>query len=184
MATTGVTPWSCMLLELLAQVVAPCVHLVGVLGQQGSGSGSPGDDLVVARVGLEAPDGGDEDRGVGGEPRDAALDVEEPLGPHVGAEPGLGDEEVAVRMPIWSATIEELPVAMLPNGPVWTSAGVFSRVCIRFGLMASRRMHGHRAGRPDVLGGDRVAVYGVADHDPAEPGPQVLQARCTAPGRP
>ena len=29
---------------------------------------------------------------------------------------------------------------MLPNGPVWTSAGVFSSVCIRFGLIASRRM--------------------------------------------
>ena len=43
-------------------------------------------------------------------------------------------------MPIWSATIELLPVAMLPNGPVCTSAGVFSSVCIRFGLIASRRM--------------------------------------------
>ncbi len=41
-------------------------------------------------------------------------------------------------MPIWSATMEELPVAMLPNGPVWTRAGVFSSVCIRFGLIASR----------------------------------------------
>ena len=44
------------------------------------------------------------------------------------------------RMPTWSATMEELPVAMLPNGPVWTSAGVFSRVCIRLGLTASAKM--------------------------------------------
>ena len=43
-------------------------------------------------------------------------------------------------MPIWSATIDELPVAMLPNGPQWTRAGVPSRVCIRLGLMASLRM--------------------------------------------
>ncbi len=43
-------------------------------------------------------------------------------------------------IPTRSATIDELPVAMLPNGPVWTSAGVFSSVCIRFGLIASRRM--------------------------------------------
>ncbi len=43
-------------------------------------------------------------------------------------------------MPIRSATIEELPVAMLPNGPAWTSTGVFSSVCIRFGLIASRRI--------------------------------------------
>ncbi len=45
-----------------------------------------------------------------------------------------------VWMPIMSATIEELPVAMLPKGPAWTSAGVFSSVCIRFGLTASLRM--------------------------------------------
>ncbi len=37
-----------------------------------------------------------------------------------------------------SAITEELPVAMLPNGPQWTSAGVFSMVCIRLGLIASR----------------------------------------------
>src|SRR5512132_4252937 len=43
-------------------------------------------------------------------------------------------------MPIRSATTEELPWAMLPNGPVWTSAGVFSIVCIRFGLIASLRI--------------------------------------------
>src|SRR5215208_7168854 len=40
-------------------------------------------------------------------------------------------------MPIRSATIEELPVAMLPKGPACTRAGVFSSVCIRFGFMAS-----------------------------------------------
>jgi len=45
-----------------------------------------------------------------------------------------------VWMPIRSATTEELPVAMLPNGPVCTSTGVFSRVCSRFGLIASRRI--------------------------------------------
>ncbi len=39
-----------------------------------------------------------------------------------------------------SATIEELPCAMLPNGPACTSTGVFSSVWSRFGLMASRMM--------------------------------------------
>ena len=37
----------------------------------------------------------------------------------------------------WSATMDELPWAMLANGPAWTKAGVPSRVCIRFGLIAS-----------------------------------------------
>ena len=41
-------------------------------------------------------------------------------------------------IPIRSATTDELPWAMLPKGPAWTSAGVFSSVCSRFGLMASR----------------------------------------------
>jgi hypothetical protein len=43
-------------------------------------------------------------------------------------------------MPIWSARIEELPCAMLPNGPVCTSTGVFSKVCNRFGFTASWRI--------------------------------------------
>ena len=41
-------------------------------------------------------------------------------------------------IPIRSATIEELPWAMLPKGPAWTRTGVFSSVWRRFGLMASR----------------------------------------------
>ncbi len=43
-----------------------------------------------------------------------------------------------VWMPIRSATTDELPCAMLPNGPACTSTGVFSSVCSRFGLIASR----------------------------------------------
>ena len=43
-----------------------------------------------------------------------------------------------MRMPTRSATTDELPWAMLPNGPACTSTGVFSIVCSRLGLMASR----------------------------------------------
>ena len=39
-----------------------------------------------------------------------------------------------------SATTEEFPWAMLPNGPACTRTGVFSSVCIRLGLIASRMM--------------------------------------------
>mmetsp|Transcript_17361 Transcript_17361/g.37706 ORF Transcript_17361/g.37706 Transcript_17361/m.37706 type:complete len:273 (-) Transcript_17361:681-1499(-) len=38
---------------------------------------------------------------------------------------------------IWSATTDELPVAMLANGPACTNTGVPSNVCIRFGRSAS-----------------------------------------------
>ena len=43
-------------------------------------------------------------------------------------------------LPTRSAMTEEFPVAMLPNGPAWTSTGVFSVVCSRLGLMASFMM--------------------------------------------
>lgn len=36
-----------------------------------------------------------------------------------------------------SATMDELPCAMLANGPAWTSTGVCSAVCIRVGFIAS-----------------------------------------------
>ena len=38
---------------------------------------------------------------------------------------------------IWSATIEELPCAMLANGPAWTMTGVPSSVCMSVGMRAS-----------------------------------------------
>ena len=82
-------------LELLAQVGAALVHLVGVLRQQRVGQRPTGDDVVLAAVRLQPADGGDEHGGVGREPRHAALDVEEPFGAHVGTEAGLGDEVVA-----------------------------------------------------------------------------------------
>ncbi len=37
-----------------------------------------------------------------------------------------------------SPTTDELPWAMLPNGPACTITGVFSSVCSRFGVSASR----------------------------------------------
>ena len=55
--------------------------------------------------------------------------------------PGLGDQDTRPAwIPIRSATTDELPWAMLPKGPACTSTGVFSSVCSRLGLMASRMM--------------------------------------------
>ncbi len=42
-----------------------------------------------------------------------------------------------VCIPIWSAIIDEFPVAIFPNGPQCTRAGVPSSVCIKFGFIAS-----------------------------------------------
>ena len=55
--------------------------------------------VVDAAMVLDRPHGRDQDRGGGGELAEAADDVEELLHPHVGAEPGLGDDVVAELHP-------------------------------------------------------------------------------------
>ena len=54
-----------------------------------------GSDDVAPRVGLQRADRGDDDRDIRAQPADPALDVEEALGAHVGAEARLGDDVVA-----------------------------------------------------------------------------------------
>ena len=95
MATTGRDAVDADVVDLLAQVGAADVDLVRVLGQQRVGQRPAGDDAMAAGVGLQRPDRGHDDGGVGTQARVAALDVEEALGAHVGAEAGLGDQEVA-----------------------------------------------------------------------------------------
>ena len=50
------------------------------------------------------------------------------------------EKTISTVQGIWSAMIDEFPVAMLPNGPVCTITGVCWSVCNRFGARASRRM--------------------------------------------
>ena len=80
-----------------------------------------------------------------------------------------------VWMPMRSATTDELPWAMLPNGPACTSTGVFSSVWSRFGLMASRMITvmAPAARSSSAVTGSPAA--GVADHDPAQPVAHVAQ---------
>src|SRR6478752_6866379 len=80
-------------------------------------------------------------------------------------------------MPMRSATTDELPCAMLPNGPACTRTGVFSSVCIRLGFNASRMItamapaplphlregRGEREDRHHLAGGGDVEA-GLAWH--------------------
>ena len=68
-------------------------------------------------------------------------------------------------------------MAMLPNGPACTSTGVFSSVCSRFGLIASRRITAIDPAPCSCSAVTGVPGRGVADDDPPEPGPQVRQRR-------
>ncbi len=78
-------------------------------------------------------------------------------------------------MPIRSARIELLPWAILANGPAWTSAGVFSSVWKRLGLMASfiSTVIAPAAFKSSAVTGSRLPV--LADDDATEAGPHVAQ---------
>ena len=77
---------------------------------------------------------------------------------------------------IWSATTDELPWAMLANGPAWTKAGPPSSVWTRLGFIASRMQDGHRAGDLELVEGHRLAVVRLGDDGTAEPLAQVADA--------
>ena len=154
-------------LQLLAEVVASLVHLVGVFGQEGLGKRLTGHDLVVAGVGFQAADGGYQNSGVGGDARIAALDVEEPLGAHVGAETRLGEQEVT-----------GVDADLVGHDRRVAGGDVAERAAVDQGGSALQGLHQvgldgfleddrHRAGYAEVLGGDRSTRLVVADDDSA-----------------
>ena len=128
-----------------------------------------------ASVELQRPDGHDDDGDLGAQSAGPALDVDELLGPEVGAEPGLGDD----------------PVAQLEGGPgghhrVAAVGDVRERPAVDEGGRVLERLHqvrgegvtqqhGHRALGLQVAGGDLLLGVGVADHDVAEPALEVGQ---------
>ena len=78
--------------EMREQVGRTELDLLGVLRQHRRRKGRPAVDPVPAGMQLQRPHRGHHDRGVGHQARGPALDVEEALGAHVGAEAGLRDQ--------------------------------------------------------------------------------------------
>ena len=124
---------------------------------------------------LQRPDGGDDHRAVGREPRLAALDVEELLGPQVGAEAGLGHHVVG--------ELERGPGGdhrVAAVGDVGEGAAVDQRrvVLQRLHQVGGERVleqRGHGAVGVDGAGAHRRALPRLADHDIGEPRPQVVE---------
>ena len=162
-------------LKLLAQVVAALVDLVGVCLEKGRGQWLARDDAMVAGVGLEAADGRHEHRRVRSETRVAALDVEESLGAHVGAEAGLGQQEVARVDPDSVGHDRAVAGGNVAEGAgVHESGGVLERLHqVWFDRLPQD--DGHRSGCADVFGGDGLTGLCVAEHDAAHAGSQVEQ---------
>ena len=129
----------------------------------------------IAGVVLERLDRRHEDDRVRLQVAEPADDVEELLHAHVGGEAALGDDVVG-----------ELERDAVGDDGVVAVRDVGERAAVHERRLALERLHevrldrvleqhGHRAGRLQLLGGDRLAVVGVADRDRAEARAQVLQ---------
>ena len=121
-----------------------------------------------AAVQLQGADRGHDHHGVGADARLAALDVHEFLGAEVGAEAGLGDG--VLGQPHGELRGQDAVAAV---GDVGERAAVdegrvaFQRLH-QVGLDGVLQQHGHGAVGLQVGGGDRLAVAGVGDDDPAQ----------------
>ena len=126
---------------------------------------------------LERAHRGDDHRGVGRKAGRTAFDVEEPLGAHVSAKAGLGDQEVAA---VDADEIGEDGRRAVRDVAERTGVHQDRRVLERLQEVRLDRVahdHRHRAPRVEEVGRDRLAVPREADHHPAEPLPHVLERR-------
>ena len=96
-ATTTGTPNAITFSICLTRLTPPRADALGVALEQRRVERLAGHDPAHAAVHLERPDRGHDHRGVAGQARRAALDVEELLGTHVRPEAGLGDQDVGAR---------------------------------------------------------------------------------------
>ena len=174
-ATTAGMPNIVTFSICLARFWAAEPDRLDVLLEQGRIERLAGHDLADPAVHLERPDRGDDDGRIGRQAGRAALDVEELLGAHVGAEAGLGADDVVRRER--QAVGDDRVVAV---GDVGERPGVDERRPALERLEQVRldgvaQQDGHRAGDAEVLGGDRRPVGRRREDDPAEPRPQVVQ---------
>ena len=122
---------------------------------------------------LSALHRGDEDDRARREVADAADDVHELLHPHVRAESGLGDDDVAElqRDPVGDERV--VAVGDVRERPAVDERGLALERLHEVRLDRLLEQDGHRAGRLQLLGGHGLALVGRADGDRAEPRAQV-----------
>ena len=151
------------------------LHLLGALLEHGGRQRAPGHDAVSPGVQLHRPHSRHHDRGVGYEARGPALDVEEPFGPHVGAEPGLGHQVLAGVNPDQVRHHRRVAVGDVAEGAGMDEhRGVLERLQ-EVGLDGVAHDHRHGPGGLQLLRRHRLTGRGVADDDAAHALPQVAQ---------
>ena len=137
-----------------------------------------GDDPADAAVHLQGPNRGHDDGRVRCQAGGAALDVEEFLGAHVGAEARFGadnlvggqGEAVSDDRVVAGGDVGEWP-AMDERRP-----GLECLEEVRLDRVDEKDRH--RTGNADVLAGHRLAVDLGREHDPAETRPEVMEVGC------
>ena len=145
--------------------VAHMLEQVGQAGLEGlevfSGELGEGDAGVV----LEGAHGGDDDHGGGLEAGEAALDVEELLGTQVGAETCLGDGVVAGLHGKGGCLDGVATVGDVGEGAAVDEGGGALQGLDQVGLEGVLQQGRHGAFGLEVVGGDGLAVVGVAHDD-------------------
>ena len=177
MATTGVTPWRRTMARWARRLAAPSCTSSGFSSSMAGGSGRPATTRCRPECSFIARTVVTTTAASGTRPDVRHLMLKKRSAPMSAPNPASVIRNSPAWIPIRSATTDELPWAMLPKGPAWTSTGVFSSVCSRLGLMASRMMTVMAPAALQLLGGDRLAGRRVAHDDPPHALAQVAQRR-------
>ena len=184
MATTGVTPWRRTMARWARRLAAPSCTSSGFSSSMAGGSGRPATTRCRPECSFIALHRRHHDGGIGHQARRPALDVEEALRAHVGAEARLGDEVLARVDPDQVGHHRRVPVGDVAERPgVHEHRRVLERLQ-EVGLDGVAHDHRHGAGRLELLRRHRLAGGRVADHDAAHARAQVAQRRRPARGRP
>ena len=174
-ATTGSTPCALTFSSCLRRLAAPIMTSSGFSASIASGSGRPATTRYLPECDFRARTVATTTAASGFRPETRHLMLKNRSAPMSAPNPASVTRKSPVWMPIRSATTLELPCAMLPNGPdVHEHRSVLQRL-EQVRLQRLPHDHGHRARRLELLGGHRLAGLRVADDDPAQPGPHVLQ---------
>lgn len=160
-----------------AQIVGAGQHVVDALGEHLGRQRATGDDPEATRMRLQSPHRDDEHRGVRGQARLPALDVDEPLRAHVGAEARLRDEVVTAADRGEVGDHRRVAGRDVAERAAVDERGSALEGLQQVGLDGVAQHDGHRAGGLEVLGGHGRAVDVVTDDDPPEAGAQVRQRR-------
>ena len=125
--------------------------------------------LGHAAVVLQGPDSSHHHHAGRGQPRHAALDVQELLSPQVRAEPGLGDAVIPQLQGQAGGPHGVAPVGDVGEGPAVHNGGGALDGLHQVGVHRVPEQGGHGPVGLDVPGVHRLAVVGVGDEHVPQP---------------